>query len=74
MRREDRVTVQGPVKKQQPDAMSHRGSEAPKSLCSHDGPPVSGPFAKYQFLPAEPFAEGVGVKGGQLRSARAALH
>ena len=25
MRREDRVTVQGPVKKQQPDGMSHRG-------------------------------------------------
>ena len=26
MRREDRVTVQGPVKKQRPDGMSHRGS------------------------------------------------
>ena len=26
MRREERVTVQGPVKKQQPDGMSHRGS------------------------------------------------
>ena len=25
MRREERVTVQGPVKKQQPDRMSHRG-------------------------------------------------
>ena len=25
MRREDRVTVQGPVKKQQPDGMSHTG-------------------------------------------------
>ena len=25
MRREDRVTVQGPVKEQQPDGMSHRG-------------------------------------------------
>ena len=25
MQREDRVTVQGPVKKQQPDGMSHRG-------------------------------------------------
>ena len=25
MRREERVTVQGPVKKQQPDGMSHRG-------------------------------------------------
>ena len=27
MRREERVTVQGPVKKQQPDGMSHRGIE-----------------------------------------------
>ena len=25
MRREERVTVQGPVKEQQPDGMSHRG-------------------------------------------------
>ena len=29
MRREDRVTAQGPVKKQQPDGMSHRGSGDP---------------------------------------------
>ena len=28
MRREERVTVQGPVKKQQPDAMSHGGGGA----------------------------------------------
>ena len=28
MRREERVTVQGPVKKQQPDGMSHRGGSA----------------------------------------------
>ena len=27
MRREERVTVQGPVKEQQPDGMSHRGAE-----------------------------------------------
>ena len=26
MRREERVTVQGPVKKQRPDGMSHRGA------------------------------------------------
>ena len=26
MRREERVTVQGPVKEQQPDGMSHRGA------------------------------------------------
>ena len=30
MQREERVTVQGPVKKQQPDGMSHRGLN-PKS-------------------------------------------
>ena len=27
MRREERVTVQGPVKEQQPDGMSHRGMD-----------------------------------------------
>ena len=30
MRREERLTVQGPVKEQQPDGMSRRGSEAKK--------------------------------------------
>ena len=29
MRREERVTVQGPVKEQQPDGMSHRGAPPP---------------------------------------------
>ena len=33
MRREERVTVQGPVKKQQPDGMSHRGVH---SCSAHD--------------------------------------
>ena len=32
-RSEERVTVQGPVKKQQPDGMSHRGSAPPAVLC-----------------------------------------
>ena len=32
MRREERVTVQGPVKKQQPDGMPHRGWGGPKRL------------------------------------------
>ena len=32
MRREERVTVQGPVKEQQPDGMSHRG--LPKATCT----------------------------------------
>ena len=45
MRREERVTVQGPVKEQQPDGMSHRGSPSPLArrpvppphVRSHDG-------------------------------------
>ena len=32
MRREERVTVEGPVKEQQPDGMSHRGGRLLKSL------------------------------------------
>ena len=31
MRREERVTVQGPVKEQQPDGMSHRGVKGQKN-------------------------------------------
>ena len=31
MRREERVTVQGPVKKQQPDGMSHEGVLPPRT-------------------------------------------
>ena len=31
--REERVTVQGPVKEQQPDGMSHRGSIEPPKNC-----------------------------------------
>ena len=34
MRREERVTVQGPVKEQQPDGMSHRGAPPPPSSYS----------------------------------------
>ena len=35
MRREERVTVQGPVKKQQPNGMSHRG--ASRIVCVFGG-------------------------------------
>ena len=42
MRREERVTVQGPVKKQQPDGMSHRGAKPlPQAIpcpCPHHDP------------------------------------
>ena len=45
MRREERVTVQGPVKKQQPDGMSHRGNR-------HDmgGGDFKGEEGFFQFL------------------------
>ena len=39
MRREERVTVQGPVKKQQPDGMSHRGAARRRPVPSHRVPP-----------------------------------
>ena len=41
MRREERVTVQGPVKKHQPDGMSHRGTH---KHSAH--PPVWSPISK----------------------------
>ena len=34
MRREERVTVQGPVKEQQPDGMSHRGYDTTGAQCT----------------------------------------
>ena len=46
MRREDRVTVQGPVKKQQPDGLSHGGS------ISHF--PVSSPVPSAASCPQVP--------------------
>ena len=42
MRREERVTVQGPVKEQQPDGMSHRGEGSHKPyvyMAQPDTPP-----------------------------------
>ena len=41
MRREERVTVQGPIKKQQPDGMSHRGALGPPAplKCNSVYPP-----------------------------------
>ena len=42
MRREERVTVQGPVKKQQPDGMSHRGVPAPLPMHPYPGRCVTG--------------------------------
>ena len=47
MRREERVTVQGPVKEQQPDGMSHRGyhgitaESAPQGCASERAPDMS---------------------------------
>ena len=36
MRREERVTAQGPVKEQQPDGMSHRGVLSGIEVCTED--------------------------------------
>ena len=44
MRREERVTVQGPVKEQQPDGMSHRGGEGGPTHPTH--PPWTPPISK----------------------------
>ena len=47
MRREERVTVQGPVKEQQPDGMSYRGSwRGPPSEPPHPPPPQRSIFQK----------------------------
>ena len=60
MRREERVTVQGPVKEQQPDGMSHRGREGrlrdPRVCVPKWGQQVL-PFAAFDF-PAEARAQG----------------
>ena len=42
MRREERVTVEGPVKEQQPDGMSHRGGGG---LCQETRSGLSHPHA-----------------------------
>ena len=44
MRREERVTVQGPVKEQQPDGMSHRGADGNRQLRSCRTQPLSQPW------------------------------
>ena len=62
MRREERVTVQGPVKEQQPDGMSHRGrggltsslSDAPQPApnahhCGHGARPSSRPRRSWRI-------------------------
>ena len=40
MRREERVTVHGPVKEQQPDGMSHRGGGGAQLLVHHGTAPL----------------------------------
>ena len=49
MRREDRVTVQGPVKEQQPDGMSHGGSS--QGGCINPFSPVESPPTPGTVLP-----------------------
>ena len=50
MRREERVTVQGPVKEQQPDGMSHRGDPPPP------GPGTSPPQSDWAEFFSRPSA------------------
>ena len=56
MRREERVTVQGPVKEQQPDGMSHGGGGggglAKKKVCKI-GLNFPAPLINFIFLPKE---------------------
>ena len=59
MRREERVTVQGPVKKQ-PDGMSHRGHSPPTPPTPSDPPPRGSnapPFVPMRVWPS-PSAQG----------------
>ena len=63
MRREERVTVQGPVKKQQPDGMSHRGGGGPKVCVPKMARPVF-PTANFVFSHDGHF--GLGRGGGGL--------
>ena len=58
------MTVQGPVEKQQPDRMSHRGYEGQKSLCSRNGPLISGSPFKISFFPRANF--GLVLGGGMV--------
>ena len=57
MRREERVTVQGPVKKQQPDGMSHGGGGLEISN-------VRTKYGKQRAAPWSPLQGGLG--GGRL--------
>ena len=54
MRREERVTVQGPVQKQQPDGMSHRGSPPPSNASLTACFPPSRPVAPSTAPPPPP--------------------
>ena len=51
MRREERVTVQGPVKEQQPDGMSHRGRKCVDGCAEVSVPCNLQPFPPTHALP-----------------------
>ena len=59
MRREERVTVQGPVKEQQPDGMSHRGGWT-SSCCVSLGCRILG-IVQFSFDVSHPFGKGQDV-------------
>ena len=69
MRREERVTVQGPVKEQQPDGMSHRGEGGGGGGAPHrECPPPRVP------LPGTPLMVCVAGSAGAVESAAAVAH
>ena len=62
MRREERATVQGPVKEQQPDGMSHRGGGgSPKAACAESHSTYLGGVVPTQW----------GLSGGGICAAHA---
>ena len=68
MRREERVTVQGPVKKQPPDGMSHRGRGV-RAQTEGSPPPPRGASPRGERPPPPHRCEPKG--GGRLMSTRA---
>ena len=55
MRREERVTVQGPVKEEQPDGMSHRGMRVKKVCVPKMGLSLWALYSKFYFSQEENF-------------------
>ena len=66
MRREERVTVQGPIKEQQPDGMSHRGLAQGLGICAGGGGQLLHSVALYRHTtpstdPVTPYPRRAGL-------------